>query len=617
MEYWGLSDLPVEKHADETLGLHRYATALSLFAKRCETPMTIALQGDWGSGKTSLMNLIRSELSAEQDKYRLVWFNTWQYSQFGLQNELPLQLIEYFMEEIGADSEDKSLLKSLKAGCRMLGSAALLAGYNAGGLVGGAAQVAGTAAVRLGVDAATDPGKDIVRLKKRLEERVTELVNLGPGSRVVVFIDDLDRLEPVRAVELLECFKIFLDLPGCVFFLACDYQIVSLGLKAKLGADARELKGKSFFDKIIQLPFQMPVTQYDVENYVEKLLTSIGIELGDQDIHSYLELISHSIGFNPRNLKRTFNCLLLLDLVAQGSGTFSSLQNRVGRSDIQKMLFACVCTQRAYDPMYEFVSKCVKAGDTAALAHLASAEGYADGDAKLVLKKLQTENPTLESVKLAAFMREFIAAAKMQEVCEVTEVNKADLEFLQSVLAFSGVTAASEKEALEESVEKHTLNWHWRRENRRITEKLRKAFDDAPPKFIERIQAKYWVWQGRGLEVSLFGVEPKIFEPIYGNANIQLWLGKKAFSLDFTGNPNAPELGVLKERLTPLMSPDRREKLLCANRAASEECRTILGLNWDGFVVYYDTFPDEATEGERFTYLRDAVAELFDALAQM
>ena len=86
----GLPDLPLENFDDEALGLTQYATALTSFAKQCQTPLTIALQGDWGSGKTSLMNLIKTELVKEKERYNPIWFNTWQYSQFGLEDELAL-----------------------------------------------------------------------------------------------------------------------------------------------------------------------------------------------------------------------------------------------------------------------------------------------------------------------------------------------------------------------------------------------------------------------------------------------------------------------------------------------------------------------------------------------
>lgn len=67
------TDRPATKDA---LGVTDYVHALSRFVQDCQTPMTIAIQGDWGSGKTSLMNLMRDEV--RQHDCHVVEFNTWQ-----------------------------------------------------------------------------------------------------------------------------------------------------------------------------------------------------------------------------------------------------------------------------------------------------------------------------------------------------------------------------------------------------------------------------------------------------------------------------------------------------------------------------------------------------------
>ena len=54
----GFQDTPIKKENEERLGLGEYAGALAEFIERCDTPMTISIQGDWGSGKTSMIHLI-------------------------------------------------------------------------------------------------------------------------------------------------------------------------------------------------------------------------------------------------------------------------------------------------------------------------------------------------------------------------------------------------------------------------------------------------------------------------------------------------------------------------------------------------------------------------------
>ena len=281
MDNYGLKDIPIEKLEDESLGIQTYAESLHDFILRCETPMTVAIQGDWGSGKTSLMQIIKSKLenNANEKKVETIWFNTWQFSQFGMQDDLAISLLSHFVDAISND-EQKNKAGKILNGLKMAGKFGVKAITDM--------YYAGTLAEKVGevFSDAKDPAKEIKELKVALENNVNEKLTKDGNDRIVVFIDDLDRLLPEKAVDLLEVFKLFLDIPGCVFILACDYEVVSKGLEKKFGIKKEDLKGRSFFDKIIQLPFSMPVSQYDIKCYFEKLLSNIGIDFEDQDIDS-------------------------------------------------------------------------------------------------------------------------------------------------------------------------------------------------------------------------------------------------------------------------------------------------------------------------------------------
>ena len=54
------------KSDPDRLGTGQYAETLASFIRQCDTPMTIGVQGEWGSGKTSLLNMIREEIQEEQ-----------------------------------------------------------------------------------------------------------------------------------------------------------------------------------------------------------------------------------------------------------------------------------------------------------------------------------------------------------------------------------------------------------------------------------------------------------------------------------------------------------------------------------------------------------------------
>ena len=222
----GNTDKPIERQKDDTFGIERYVNGLSTFILNSDTPMTISIQGDWGSGKTSMMNMIQEKIS--RDTYT-IWFNTWQFSQFELQNELTLSMLYYLLSQLDYDSE------GLKKIVTALGGAMRLAtGFAAEKVLGGAA--AGEILSNMN-SASRDYPTEIRKLKSKFQELINDKLAKTKKDRVVIFIDDLDRLQPQKAVELLEVLKVFLDCENCVYVLAVDYEIVTQGIKEKFGDD--------------------------------------------------------------------------------------------------------------------------------------------------------------------------------------------------------------------------------------------------------------------------------------------------------------------------------------------------------------------------------------------
>ena len=87
----GCTDKPVSNSTEDLFVVSRYVDGLCSFVRSCDTPMTISIQGDWGSGKTSMMNMMKKEL--EKDIWP-IWFNPWQFSQFNMGNSLVFSMID-------------------------------------------------------------------------------------------------------------------------------------------------------------------------------------------------------------------------------------------------------------------------------------------------------------------------------------------------------------------------------------------------------------------------------------------------------------------------------------------------------------------------------------------
>ena len=68
-KFIGIVDEPNPKGSEDTLDIYRHADALTTFIRNTGTPMTIGIQGEWGSGKTSLLNAIYYSLEKEGGKF--------------------------------------------------------------------------------------------------------------------------------------------------------------------------------------------------------------------------------------------------------------------------------------------------------------------------------------------------------------------------------------------------------------------------------------------------------------------------------------------------------------------------------------------------------------------
>jgi hypothetical protein len=78
-----------------------------------------------------------------------------------------------------------------------------------------------------------------------------------PRSKIVVFIDDLDRCTPQKALEVLDSIKSFFDIEGIVYIIGMDYKVIDDLIKRKFGRSST-INGFEYMQKLVQLPFEIP-----------------------------------------------------------------------------------------------------------------------------------------------------------------------------------------------------------------------------------------------------------------------------------------------------------------------------------------------------------------------
>ena len=338
----GVSDKPIAGRSEDWLSLSREACALAEFVAGCVTPLTIAVQGDWGSGKTSLLRMLEEDLSARAgERIEVVRFETWQYAQFGGGSTLPLSLLSMLARRLSPPGRLAPIANTLK---RLAAPAAAIV------VRGVSLGMVEREDFKGGAAAPVDFAEECDRLRRELQDAVNDKRRNGV-DRVVVLIDDLDRIEATLAIDVLQTIKMFLDLEHCVFVLALDFAVVKEGVAAKFGIKD-DRKARAFFDKIIQLPFQVPVANYDTGGFVRHLLANVH-EAGftDNEADVVVALARASITSNPRAIKRAINALHLNRMIA--ADTFDRLGTR--RSAGLVTLFALLCLQARFPEAYSWL----------------------------------------------------------------------------------------------------------------------------------------------------------------------------------------------------------------------------------------------------------------------
>lgn len=341
-----LDDLPTE---EDTLDFTPYIETLADVCRTASTPLTIGVFGTWGSGKTSIMRMVRKKLPRH---YTVAWFDAWKYDkEETLWRTFLLTVLSALRETAkkkGNPTEDLDRLETLlyqaidieKAGGVTIDLLKLGGNVAKGAVQIGLSFIPGGAVLsdfiktlqEKGAEALTDDVTQAiqrertkihieqVRFLEKFQEKFRILIdnNIGPrgktAGRLVVFVDDLDRCLPEKAIEVLEAIKLFVDAPGCVFILGLDQEVIARGVEIRYrdfnktdeGQTTNPIDGARYLEKIIQLPFQIPpIEASDMGDFVKGLIE-------EWPRSECPEVFSKGLGENPRQVKRTVNTFLML-----------------------------------------------------------------------------------------------------------------------------------------------------------------------------------------------------------------------------------------------------------------------------------------------------------------
>lgn len=317
---------PDRPHSNPSEDLFGYAPFAQMIARSVlrgspKEGLVVGIYGEWGLGKTTLLNFIEHfvRIEAGDEDLIVVRYNPWWVS--GREDLLRRFLHDFERAALKAKAKNKTLADRLRA----LGDAVSEAmpedvpwyGRIGWKLFGG--KLKATA--------------DVIELKKDIEHSLLET-----SSRVLVLVDDIDRLFPSEMLEVFRLVRSVGDLPNVHYVLGFDRKVVAEALSRKLQME----DGERYLEKIIQAPFDLPrPPKKALREMFIKRLNAILIGTEDElfDKEYWNPLFSKGIASflqTPRDVVRLTNALTVL---------YPTVKNEVNPAD-----FTAIETLRLFAP---------------------------------------------------------------------------------------------------------------------------------------------------------------------------------------------------------------------------------------------------------------------------
>lgn len=317
------SDLPIAGSTEDKFAFAPFAKEVvaHIFSEEQPESLVVGLSGRWGSGKTSLLNLIDEQLAClkiNEKEIITLRYVPWRVEdrKSMLGNFLPLltEKIEGEFEKSPVKSSNFSdLFQPVKTYVKAIENAepALKALAKTLSAFGFSFLEKGLEVFK-DVNSAMNEEKtpDIEYLHRSAYEALLEL-----KIPVVVMIDDIDRLEPNEIVDLLRLVRATAQLPYITFILAYDQTHVISAV-----GDVLKVDGQEFVEKFVQLPIAVPVVdQSTLETIVRDRLTELFAGLGaapyfienkERTIYDVVDTIKKARTIStPRDVNRILNTI--------------------------------------------------------------------------------------------------------------------------------------------------------------------------------------------------------------------------------------------------------------------------------------------------------------------
>lgn len=242
-------DAPIKKQDDDLLNRREFASRIGKSLLETEAPngYCVGLFGPWGSGKSSLINMITEEIKGlsklDEKKAIIMSFNPWNFSS---EDQL---LRQYFIMLANrfTSNHDKQLSKIGKQIQNYAGMFNVFG--NVGKVIGGGWRMFAKKLQKKNIS----EEEDITEQRDRIIEALSK-----QNCKIIVVIDDIDRLSNEEIKLVFKLVNSVAKFPNIIYLLSFDKEIVARALE-----EVQKYDGEKYLEKIIQVPIEIPNAQRD------------------------------------------------------------------------------------------------------------------------------------------------------------------------------------------------------------------------------------------------------------------------------------------------------------------------------------------------------------------
>ncbi|MFA4853713.1 MAG: KAP family NTPase [Bacteroidales bacterium] len=379
-----MSDIPIEDFKDDLFNRHPFAIQIAeeIINRTNTSSIVIGIYGEWGEGKTSALNLIRKELE-KSDRIIVVKFNPWLFND---ESQLVMMFFSILIETL------KILGKKSEIGKFITKYAGIAGCVNIS--VPGISIKPEKLMNEMGkIISGNDPEK----LKYKIGE---ELKN--NNKRVVVIMDDIDRLDKNEIQSVFKLVKLTADFDNICYLLSFDDNRVATALCEKYGKDKNDIPaGHNFIEKIVQVPLRIPkIDKISLRHYFENNIIQTLIDTRTswkkEDLSSFGKYFIDSLEIKvttPRICKRFANALRY-KLIA--------LKDEVGIVD----LITLTCIEVFYPKVYNTIRNHPELFSGNPSSDFLSNTEYLKPLAKEIIEQATSDLATQEKTQITRLIRQ-------------------------------------------------------------------------------------------------------------------------------------------------------------------------------------------------------------------